>query len=502
MSTLLVALVTFGAFQLMTASPTCLFDTHNKVWSELSPSFHRAFAEYSEFHRKSMEEIGDLQKEIARIIDDDNFLSYSIEKRQEQMPYRFLLVYTDASGLGNRLNSILTGFIWAILSKRILLIRSDSFDYSELLCEPFQGSSWIFPFNWTKNEIYENLQRYSNHSPFKLQKFEANCHPCFETILQEDFFHDQLQQWIVYSNGELYGIPVFFLSKYYRKLLEEWFPNHFVAHELVHYLIKPANPVYVTIQETMTKITDSLKDKPTPHCSLGIQYRNFGLDQEELCLPTFLSSSNNNSNNNNCSRSLFFSSMKNVTEILSIHFPTALTFPHDQRYYDQKEQHDILQTQHALHDIFILAMMDDVIVSPHSTFGYMVQALRPWSTPLKESKRKSQKEKKNIQESLAYLSRASFNVLPGYENPYVHGIIPYMDNVLSDRSCYRLLSPEPCFHFDFHNETYYHLPFASSINSSSSLLLFMPCEDRSEWSHNAEGKRYIGIKLVVNFTQT
>jgi xyloglucan fucosyltransferase len=47
--------------------------------------------------------------------------------------------------MGNRINTVISSFALALLTRRVLLIAQPEFDWDELFCQPFPGGNWIWP---------------------------------------------------------------------------------------------------------------------------------------------------------------------------------------------------------------------------------------------------------------------------------------------------------------------------------------------------------------------
>ncbi|KAL3599571.1 hypothetical protein D5086_007489 [Populus alba] len=57
------------------------------------------------------------------------------------------LVWIPVNGLGNRMISLASTFLYALLTDRVLLVELGN-DMSDLFCEPFPNSSWMLPKNF------------------------------------------------------------------------------------------------------------------------------------------------------------------------------------------------------------------------------------------------------------------------------------------------------------------------------------------------------------------
>ncbi|CAA6653902.1 unnamed protein product [Spirodela intermedia] len=57
------------------------------------------------------------------------------------------LVWTPTYGLGNRILSLASTFLYALLTDRVLLIDRGN-DFSSLMCEPFPNTTWLLPLDF------------------------------------------------------------------------------------------------------------------------------------------------------------------------------------------------------------------------------------------------------------------------------------------------------------------------------------------------------------------
>ena len=141
--------------------------------------------------------------------------------------YRYLYLDLSASGLGNRLNTLLSGFLAAVLYNRVLLISAPEFDINDLLCQPFEGADWIWP-----RELQWDVLTRTNHDSMTIAGADFGTQ---EKFLANDFKHSLLR----IRDGEMYFVPLLFSNPTKRPLLDRYFPSRNVAHVLSTYLIHP-----------------------------------------------------------------------------------------------------------------------------------------------------------------------------------------------------------------------------------------------------------------------
>ena len=141
--------------------------------------------------------------------------------------HRYLYLELSASGLGNRLNTLLSGFLTALLYDRILLISAPEFDINDLLCQPFEGADWIWP-----RELPWDVLTSINHDTLSIAGAD------FEK--QEEFAENDFKNTIVrIREGEMYFVPLLFSNPTKRPMLDRFFPSRNVAHVLSTHLIHP-----------------------------------------------------------------------------------------------------------------------------------------------------------------------------------------------------------------------------------------------------------------------
>ncbi|XP_047080050.1 galactoside 2-alpha-L-fucosyltransferase-like [Lolium rigidum] len=192
------------------------------------------------------------------------------------------LVWIAYSGLGNRILTIASAFLYAILTNRVLLVDGDK-GMADLFCEPFPETSWFlpsdFPAQQFKNfsagspESYGNMlkSKVLQSSPAFLYLHLAHDYNDFDKL----FFCEDNQQylqtipWLILKSDN-YFVPSLFLIPAYQEELMKLFPQRdTVFHHLGRYLFHPSNVVWGMV----TRYYDSYL--ATADEKLGIQIRVF-----------------------------------------------------------------------------------------------------------------------------------------------------------------------------------------------------------------------------------
>ncbi|EAY87645.1 hypothetical protein OsI_09054 [Oryza sativa Indica Group] len=320
------------------------------------------------------------------------------------------LVWVAYSGLGNRILTMASAFLYAILTRRVLLVDIDK-GTADLFCEPFPETSWLlppkFPIKQFKNfsngspESYGNmLKNKAIHSnPAFLYLHMAHDYSDYDKL----FFCEDNQQylrnipWLILKSDN-YFVPSLFLIPAYQEELTRLFPQRdSVFHHLGRYLFHPSNVVWGMV----TRYYDSYLARADER--LGIQIRVFDpepgpfqhvLDQVLACtlkenlLPAINSKqpivstrhsrlksvliTSLNSGYYEKIRSMYWEHPTTNGEMISFHQPS-----HEEHQNSDKKMHNMK----AWAEIYLLSLSDVMVTSAWSTFGYVAQGLsglRPW----------------------------------------------------------------------------------------------------------------------------
>ncbi len=359
-----------------------------------STRLQQLFEEYAEFHRNHTRKVN-ITEDLMRV--SSNY----------DRDVKYLYVEATSSGLGNRINIILTGFLMALYTKRILLVRSNDWDIDYLFCQPFAfadpqkddgTSEWRWPEALVNNPslVPKFGANYMQVRGYEYNRFE-------ELAGGRDHNHDKTHIWH-FNGGEQYMIPLFYLGKESRNFMNYWFPNRDPGKHLFQYLFHPRDHIWYQILATYNTIKDS-----TDTFTVGLQLRNAHMYGEWKCIDYKQWPDNTH---------FFIASLFDGRSVLTGSHEFCQNFNENwkftQVFSEQNEIHDNQQTSHALHDIWILSMMDESILSPKSTFGYFSMALsgKRWLYPA----------------------------------PTQHMCSNYYNTHLEEKTCYRAISYEPCYH--------------------------------------------------------
>lgn len=481
------------------------------------PFFHRILEEYSDLHRRHYHS--------HHLNFTQDLLSPTVSSKT-----KYIYVSLDVSGLGNRLMTLISSFMLAVLTKRVLLVSSIDFDMDELLCQPFHGSNWIWPTQLTLEEVREAARL--AYDSKKMLDFPG-AEPChIEAHLSGRAAVDRNDQRkledyhiLYFTNGEMYFLPMLYLNPQYRAMMNKWFPEQNPGTFLARYLLHPRDDVWKDIVETYTTLRSydgepttegegrderwvgveganppptkaptpkggaavamnateepkalTLKTPEQVPILIGLQLRNTQYEVSWNCL---INDEHNHffrqfHSNPNQRYHIFMSSMFPIVRqhlrLEAEKFPIK-NMPENwkffQEYKDADEPSIMMQVKHSLHDMWLLSMSDELILTPRSTFGYMAMLLRGHAAlyPISTSRPYCPSE---VDTRMVPLSAFGSSAAP-----HLKGI----------PSCYRAKSTEAC----------YHRAICGHYNYTD-IDFLSRCEDMCEKNGNQE----VGWKLLNN----
>ncbi|KAJ0984535.1 hypothetical protein J5N97_002891 [Dioscorea zingiberensis] len=329
------------------------------------------------------------------------------------------VVWISYSGLGNRILTLASSFLYALLTNRVLLVDRGS-DMADLFCEPFPETSWLLPLDFPINQ-FSSFQKESSESYGNMLKNNVFANsgdgvpkgkipPYIYLHLSHDygdhdklFFCDEEQlllqkiPWLVLRSDN-YFVPSLFLMPAYEKELHQLFPKRdTVFHHLGRYLFHPTNSVWGLVKRYYLAYLAKVDE------SVGIQIRVFetepgpfqhvldqilGCTRKEKLLPdvtlqepigltayirskAILVTSLNSGYSENI-RNMYWENPATNGEIISVYQPS-----HEEFQQTEKQTHN----RKAWAEMYLLSLTDTLVTSSWSTFGYVAQGLgglKPW----------------------------------------------------------------------------------------------------------------------------
>ncbi|XP_047332449.1 galactoside 2-alpha-L-fucosyltransferase-like [Impatiens glandulifera] len=324
------------------------------------------------------------------------------------------LVWISFSGLGNRILTLTSAFLYALLTNRVLLVDRGA-DIPDLFCEPFPETSWLLPkdsllgnngfdsFNQKSPQSYGNMLK----KGVVLNQSSVYVHLVHDYDDQDKlFFCDQDQMSLnavplLIMKTDNYFVPSLFLIPSFERELDRLFPvKETVFHFLGRYLFHPTNKVWGFITRYHRAYLAKADQK------LGIQIRVFDsgngpfqhvLDQILSCtrkqnlLPNMISTEEEeeeehasnpktkavlitslSSGYSERMRDVYWENPTSNGEIVGVFQPS-----HEEYQQTEKQTHNVK----AWAEMYLLSLMDELVTSSWSTFGYVAQGLggiRPW----------------------------------------------------------------------------------------------------------------------------
>ncbi|KAF7806211.1 galactoside 2-alpha-L-fucosyltransferase-like [Senna tora] len=389
------------------------------------------------------------------------------------------VVWISFSGLGNRILTLASAFLYALLTDRVLLV-DPRVDMTSLFCEPFPEVSWFLPSDFPLTTKMRDLNPQSARCYGKMLKNKSIANltvPSYVYLhLAHDyddhdklFFCDEDQSYLhkipwLMMKTDNYFIPTLFLMPSFEQELNDLFPNkETIFHFLGRYLFHPTNRVWGLVtryyQAYLAKADErlgiqirvldtgkgpfkhvldqilscTLKENLLPDVNKQQDFTSLPSGQKRKSKAVMMTSLSSGYSEE--VRNMYWEYPTVTGEVVSIFQPS-----HEEHQQTEKQMHN----QKAWAEMYLLSLTDVLVTSGWSTFGYVAQGLgglKPW-------------------------------ILYKPEN----GTAP-------DPPCRRAMSMEPCFHAP----PFYDCKAKKGIDTGVLVPHVRHCEDMS-W----------GLKLVDN----
>lgn len=331
------------------------------------------------------------------------------------------VVWISYSGLGNKILTIASAFLYALLTNRVLLVDPGK-DMADLFCEPFPGNSWLLSNDFPIKDRFDKFDQKSPHCHGNMLKKKNNyifnssskSVPSFLYLhLAHDyddqdklFFCDEDQgliekvPWLIMRTDN-YFVPSLFLMPSFEQELEKLFPEkETVFHHLGRYLFHPSNHVWGLI----TRYYQSYFAKADER--IGIQVRTFEggpsplkhvMNQIYTCIFKEKLLPEVDKQKPIVTAPSGIPKLKSVliTSLTSGYFETLrnLYWEHPNVTGDfigvfqpsheghQQTDKNLMHDRKAWAEMYLLSLSDVLVTSAWSTFGYVAQGLgglKPW----------------------------------------------------------------------------------------------------------------------------
>lgn len=251
----------------------------------------KVLEEYEALHRRCIQSVG------------GNLNEYFLT-RNTSTGCQFLVADALDFGLSNRLLTVASAFMYAILTQRVLVVPTST-RLPDLMCEPFVGSSWRLESNgvFTPADNYPQLWTSINTLLHKIDLTQTPGGDAFRNSSGSEefvsntyasrgedgkwhpvdrFFCDTEQGYVkskitwVYLTGCHYFLPNLFTVPSFRPTLERLFPDHKMALTTVmRSLMLPSDSVWRRVREAEDVHFNQGINNGFPH-RVGIQVRYVG----------------------------------------------------------------------------------------------------------------------------------------------------------------------------------------------------------------------------------
>ncbi|KAF7809096.1 galactoside 2-alpha-L-fucosyltransferase-like [Senna tora] len=454
---------------------SCLSRYQSSLYRKTSPHKPSSYLlsrlrNYEDLHKRC----GPYTKSYNRTV--QQLRSGDIISSEDSLECKYV-VWISFSGLGNRILTVASAFLYAILTNRVLLIDPGK-DMPDLFCEPFPETSWFLPTDFplkSKFDLFEQKtpNSYGNMVKKNMLNTSAQLFPSYLYLhLVHDYddndkllFCDQDQElvskvpWLIMKSDN-YFVPSLFLSPSFGQELSRLFPQKAtVFYHLSRYLFHPSNQVWGLItryyQTYLAKADERIgiqvrvfeyKTGPYQHvmdqilaCTLKHKVLPEISQKEQPLVPS--SKPKSKAVLVTSLSSGYFENLRNMYwenptvsgDLIGVYQPS-----HEEFQQTEKRLHN----RKAWAEMYLLSLTDVLVTSAWSTFGYVAQGL-------------------------------------GGLKPLI--LLKPENHTVPDPPCLQVISMEPCFHAP----PFYDCKTKSGADTGKIVPHVRHCEDMS-W----------GLKLV------
>ncbi|KAK7243545.1 hypothetical protein RIF29_38346 [Crotalaria pallida] len=366
-----------------------------------SPYLISKLRNYEELHRRCGPESSAYSRSMMKILSSKNNAAAATCK---------YLVWIPINGLGNQMISIVATFLYAVLTDRVLLIKSGKDKYG-LFCEPFLNSTWIlpknFPFwNYKNIETYQSMLKkdkdYNSKEDFPSSLF-LNLQHTKDDL--DKFFHCDHSQDLLRNvpllilKSDQYFVPSLSMNPSFNPEITKMFPEKdTVFYHSGRYLFHPSNEAWGLIssfyQEYLAKADERI----------ALQIRVFTPDTtpQQAVMDLLLSciiknkllpeldtqnSASYTGKNRTMKAVLVTSLYPEYGENLRTMYQNKSTVTgelievYQPSHEEHQKRHDKTHNMKAWTEMYLLSLCDVLVTTSVSTFGYVAQGLgglKPW----------------------------------------------------------------------------------------------------------------------------
>eukprot|EP00271_Cylindrocystis_brebissonii_P013064 TRINITY_DN32625_c0_g1_i1.p1 TRINITY_DN32625_c0_g1~~TRINITY_DN32625_c0_g1_i1.p1 ORF type:complete len:520 (+),score=1.69 TRINITY_DN32625_c0_g1_i1:396-1955(+) len=213
---------------------------------KMSDALQQSLDEYEHFHAKCRDQEGE-----DPIAFKKSFLAANGTPTYPSCQY--LLWYNSGEGLGNVMLSLVSAFLFSVLTRRVFVIDNDWNPYLHF-CEPFSNSSWgmrddlhtehmqaMVAGDWVQSQRIENTTIVPPPGPLYLRLIHV------DTVTTDLFCDSNLailsHAPVLCWKSNQYTIPTLYAT-HFKDEMEQLFPDRLVLTPLMRYLFNPTNDVW------------------------------------------------------------------------------------------------------------------------------------------------------------------------------------------------------------------------------------------------------------------
>lgn len=191
------------------------------------------------------------------------------------------IVWIAADGLGNRIMTLASAFVYALLTDRVLLLdRSTGID--ELFCEPFPDTTWVLPESFPSERMTKlNAKSSCRFGSLTLNGSFTPFHNGYAYLdVMHDYDYDDRRlfcskyqaylssfPWLFLRSNQYFVPGLHFVSEFHAEL-DKLFPEReTVFHHIVRYLLHPSDSVWDMISNFFNA------NLASAHHKVGLQIR-------------------------------------------------------------------------------------------------------------------------------------------------------------------------------------------------------------------------------------
>ncbi|EEF47837.1 Galactoside 2-alpha-L-fucosyltransferase, putative [Ricinus communis] len=330
---------------------------------------HKRCGPHTEFYKKALEQ-----------------LKFGNQQASSDCSY---VVWISYSGLGNRILTLASAFLYALLTNRVLLV-DPGIDIIDLFCKPFPEVSWFLPTDFPLRDQFNSYNQMSPSCYGRMLKDSSSTN--LHALKPPSHAFLQKIPWLIMKTDN-YFIPSLFLIPSFEQELNSLFTNkETVFHFLGRYLFHPTNSVWGLITRYYHAYLAKADEK------IGIQIRIFDsgtgpfqyvLDQilscttKEKILPEINRQDPSTSQSGDCKskavvvtslspwysekmRNMYWEHPSMTSESVGIYQPS---------YEEYQQTEKQIHNRKAWAEMYLLSLTDVLVTSSWSTFGYVAQGL-------------------------------------------------------------------------------------------------------------------------------